>query len=113
MKVREYLTKYNFEIIIKFDTQYNSCIDDFENDFNTLLNVGKSPTKGINIKGYENAIRAMGMKVKAIKSHIENKELLSKMWNYLFATIIAKKRDELFPEEMKKRNRRKLCPVNQ
>jgi len=97
MNTKEYVTKYKLNVADnKFD--HSAFVSDFTNDFITLLEVGNS-TK--NFKGYENAVRAIRMKWDAINNKTVG-NLPDKLWNYFYATVIAKTKEELFPEEIAK-----------
>lgn len=96
MNTKEYVTKYKLNVGNNFN--HNEFIADLTNDFITLLEVGNS-TK--NFKGYENAVRAIRMKWDAINNKTVNC-LPDKLWNYFYATVIAKTKEELFPEQVAK-----------
>ena len=97
MNTKEYVTKYKLNVSDnKFD--HSEFIADLTNDFITLLEVGNS-TK--NFKGYENAVRAIRMKWDGINNKTVG-NLPDKLWNYFYATVIAKTKEELFPEEIAK-----------
>jgi hypothetical protein len=57
MKPLDYVKKYNLDKGDKFN--HNSFVADLAIDFQTLLQVGKGDQ---NIKGFENAVRAIRMK---------------------------------------------------
>lgn len=101
MKTKEYVKKYNLNVSDKFD--HSEFVADLTVDFITLLEVGKSTE---NIKGFDNAVRAIRMKFDAINNKTVGC-IPEKLWNYFFATVIAKMREELFPEVMKKRQQEK------
>lgn len=97
MNTKEYVTKYKLNVQDnKFN--HNDFISDLTNDFITLLEVGNS-TK--NFKGYENAVRAIRMKWDAINNKTVG-NLPDKLWNFFYATVIVKTKEELFPEEIAK-----------
>ncbi len=97
MNTKEYVTKYKLNVQDnKFN--HNDFISDLTNDFITLLEVGNS-TK--NFKGYENAVRAILMKWDAINNKTVG-NLPDKLWNFFYATVIVKTKEELFPEEIAK-----------
>jgi DnaJ-domain-containing protein 1 len=81
-------------------------LDAFSEDFSTLLMVGKARE---NIKGYENAIRAMHTKMDAIKDQCNPtlKSSVQKAWDIFYASIVAPMREDLFPKEMEKRRQEK------
>jgi hypothetical protein len=97
MNTKEYVTKYKLNVQ---DNKFNHTdfVSDLTNDFITLLEVGNS-TK--NFKGYENAVRAIRMKWDAINNKTVGC-LPDKLWNFFYATVIAKTKEELFPEEIAK-----------
>jgi hypothetical protein len=99
MKTKEYVSKYNLDKGVNFN--HNGFISDLTFDFITLLEVGNS-TK--NIKGYENAVRAIRMKWDAISNKTAG-VLPDKLWNYFYASVIAKTRNELFPDVMAQRKK--------
>lgn len=96
MNTKEYVTKYKLNVSNQFN--HNEFVADLTNDFITLLEVGNS-TK--HFKGYENAVRAIRMKWDAINNKTVNC-LPDKLWNYFYATVIAKTKEELFPEQVAK-----------
>lgn len=97
MNTKEYVKKYGLSVADhKFD--HSEFTSDLTNDFITLLEVGNS-TK--NFKGYENAVRAIRMKWDAINNKTVGC-LPEKLWGYFYATVIAKTKEELFPEEIAK-----------
>lgn len=96
MNTKEYVTKYKLNVSNQFN--HNEFVADLTNDFITLLEVGNS-TK--NFKGYENAVRAIRMKWDGINNKTVG-NLPDKLWNYFYATVIAKTKEELFPEQVAK-----------
>jgi len=99
MKTKEYVVKYSLDIGDNFN--HKEFISDLTYDFIALLEVGNS-TK--NIKGFDNAVRAIRMKWDAINNKTVG-QLPDKLWNFFFATVIAKSREELFPEVMAHRRK--------
>jgi hypothetical protein len=97
MKPLEYVKKYNLDQGVNFN--HNEFISDLTFDFITLLEVGNA--RG-NFKGYNNAVNAIRMKWDGIDKKTAGR-LPEKLWNYFFGSVIAKLREELFPEEMEKR----------
>jgi hypothetical protein len=100
MKPIGYIRKYKLDKTKRFD--HNKFIADLTLDFLTLLEVGKGNE---NIKGFENAIRAIRMKWDGIDN--KTRALPEKLWKYFYATVVAKMREEIFPEEMKQRKEKK------
>lgn len=96
MKPVEFITKHGLD---RDHFSHDHFIQDFTFEFLTLLEVGKAKE---NIKGYDNAVRAIRAKWDAIKKRVGNK-LPEKIWNYFYATVVAKMQEEMFPEEMAKR----------
>lgn len=71
-------------------------------DFSGLLETGDGMS---NIKGFENAVRALRSKWEGIR--MKSGKVSEKGWNYFFATKIAPMREELFPKEMTRRKNEK------
>lgn len=101
MKPLDYIKKYNLDNGVNFS--HNEFISDLTLDFITLLEVGNA--RG-NIKGYNNAVNAIRMKWDGIDKKTAG-QLPEKLWNYFFASVIAKLREELFPEEMQRQRQEK------
>ena len=101
MKPLDYIKKYNLDKGVNFS--HNEFISDLTLDFITLLEVGNA--RG-NIKGYNNAVNAIRMKWDGIDKKTLG-QLPEKLWNYFFASVIAKLREELFPEEMQRQRQEK------
>ena len=101
MKPLDYQRKYNLTQGVNFS--HNDFVADLTQDFLTLLEVGNSFK---NLKGFENAVRAIRMKWDGINKKTAG-NLPDKLWNYFYASVIAKMREELFPNEMEKLRREK------
>jgi hypothetical protein len=101
MTTKEYVVKYKLSASNKFN--HTDFVEDLLMDFMTLLEVGKSPSKGLNIKGFENTVNALRQKWDAIHNKTVDGGLPEKLWGFFYATKIAKMREELFPQEMKRR----------
>lgn len=97
MTAKEYVTKYNLNISDKFN--HSDFVQDLASDFIALLEINKAND---NIKGFDNAVRCIRMKFDGI-----NKKTVGlipdKLWNYFFATVIVKLREELCPKDVQKR----------
>lgn len=104
MKTKEYVEKYELNLNDKFD--HDLFIADLTNEFFSLLEVGKNKDGNINIKGYENAVGCIRRKWDAINNKTLG-QIPEKLWNYFYATVVAKMREEMFPEEMKMRAEKK------
>ena len=97
MKPKKYIEKYELNVNDKFN--HSEFVQDLTFDFISLLEIGKARE---NIKGYENAIRAIRMKWDAINNKTVG-QLPDKLWGYFYASVIATMREELFPEIMEHR----------
>lgn len=111
MKPKEYIKLFNLDqpVMGVWNNHHfpmKKILDAFSDDFSTLLMVGKARE---NIKGYENAIRAMHTKMDAIKNqcHPQFKVAVQNAWNIFYASIVAPMREDLFPKEMEKRREEK------
>lgn len=104
MKPKDYIDKYQLSISGNVDKfNHKEFISDLTLDFMTLLEVGRATE---NIKGYENAVNAIRMKWNGINNKIIG-QLPNKLWNYFYATVIAKMREQLFPTIMAERQKEK------
>lgn len=103
MTTKEYIIKYKLNASNKFN--HDEFIEDLLLDLMTLLEVGKSPTKGLNIKGFDNAVNALRQKWNAIHNKTVDGGLPEKLWGYFYATKVVKMKEKLFPEQMEARKR--------
>ena len=104
MKTKEYITKYKLDEdggVNKLN--HNDFVADLTIDFMTLHEVGNS-TK--NIKGFENAVRAIRMKWDGVNNKTVG-QLPDKLWSYFYAKVIIGYKQELFPEILKAREEAK------
>lgn len=99
MKPLDYQKKYN--LLHGTNFSHNEFVADLTQDFLALLEVGNSFK---NIKGFENAVRAIRMKWEGINKKTAG-ILPEKIWNFFYATVIVKMREDLFPSEMERRRR--------
>jgi hypothetical protein len=113
LKPKEYIKQFNLDqpvMGVWNDHHFpmTKVLDAFSEDFSTLLMVGKARE---NIKGYENAIRAMHTKMDAIKDQCNPtlKFSVQKAWDIFYASIVAPMREDLFPKEMEKRREKKAA----
>ncbi len=97
MKTQDYVRKFELNINDKFS--HNEFVADLANDFIVLLELNKAQD---NIKGFENALRALRMKWDAINNKTVGC-LPDKLWNFFFATVVVKLREELCPKDMEKK----------
>lgn len=95
MTTKEYVLKYNLFKSDKFN--HNEFVSDLTLDFITLLEVGKAKE---NIKGFNNSVNAIKMKFDAINNKTAGN--IERIWNYFFATVVVKFRENMFPEQMQK-----------
>ena len=101
MKPLDYQKKYN--LLNGTNFSHNEFIADLTQDFLVLLEIGNSFK---NIKGFENAVRAIRMKWDGVDKKTAG-QLPEKLWNYFYASVIVKMREELFPSEMERRRKEK------
>lgn len=101
MKTNEYIDKYKLNETIIFDNQ--SFVNDLNNDFKIELNKRKDKNNYVPITGFENAAKCIYEKWESINNKIPVK-IEDKIWKYFWKVYVADLRDQLFPEEMKKRN---------
>ena len=110
MKPLNYIVKYGLD---KPHTKirFEDIVEDFQVDFMALLEIGKARE---NIKGYENAIRAMHNKFEGIemKSDASNRKAIKACWNKFYAICAAPLREKLFPKEMAERMAAKKARVD-
>lgn len=97
MKTKDYVKKYKLDQNDKFN--HAEFTVNLTTDFMTLLEVGKAQN---NIKGFDNAVRAIRMKFDAINNKTVG-NIPEALWKYFYATVVVKLREELFPELMHKR----------
>lgn len=102
MKPLEYIHKYKLDETDKFS--HNLFVDDLTSDFLVLLELTKNKDGQVNIKGFEQTVRAVRDKWDAIQRKTANK-LPDKLWNYFFASFLAPMRENYFPTEMEKRRK--------
>ena len=97
MKTQEYVKKFELNKSDKFN--HTEFVADLANDFIVLLELNKAED---NIKGFDNALRALRMKWDAINNKTVG-NLPEKLWGYFFATVVVKLREELCPKDMEKK----------
>ena len=105
MKTNEYIRKYKLNEGLK-ELNHSTFIQDFTTDFLTALEIGRNKEGYLNIKGFENSVRAIRQKWDGIDKKTMG-QMPEKLWNYFYATVIAKMKNELFPEEMAARKAKK------
>lgn len=97
MTTKEYILKYKLNLSDRFN--HSDFVQDLASDFIALLEMNKAND---NLKGFDNAVRCIRMKFDAIS----NKTLgvmPEKLWNYFFATVVVKLREELCPKDMQRK----------
>lgn len=97
MNTKEYITKYQLNISNKFN--HSDFVKDLSIDFIAFLEINKAND---NIKGFDNALRCIRMKFDAISNKTIG-ILPEKLWNFFYATVIVKLREEICPKDMQKR----------
>lgn len=97
MTTKEYVNKYGLHLSDKFN--HSEFCQDLASEFICLLEYNKAND---NIKGFENAVRCIRMKFDSISNKTLG-VLPEKLWNYFFATVIVKLREELCPKDMQRR----------
>jgi len=97
MTTKEYVKKYKLDISNKFD--HSEFVKDLASDFIALLELNKANN---NIKGFDNAVRCIKMKFDAISNKTAG-VTPERLWNYFYATVIVKMREELCPRDMQRR----------
>jgi hypothetical protein len=105
MKPLQYVQKYNLNTNSNFN--HSEFIQDLTTDFLTLLEISKTSTGKYVLAGFENTVRAIRQKWDGISNKTIGVGLPDKLWNYFYATVIVKMRQELFPDEMKRRQQEK------
>jgi hypothetical protein len=103
MKSKEYVSKYSLSLGLK-SHQHNDLIKDLSIDFIDLLKVGNAKE---NFKGFNNAVNAIRMKWDGINKKTVG-SLPEKLWNYFYAAIIIKTKEELFPKEMEAERQKRI-----
>lgn len=98
MTTKEYVKKYELNINDKFN--HSEFVSDLTSDFIVLLELNKAND---NIKGFDNALRALRMKFDAINNKTVGC-IPEKLWGYFYATVVVKMRDEMCPKDMERRN---------
>jgi len=99
MTTKDYVKKYNLDISDRFN--HTDFCQDLASEFICLLEANKAND---NIKGFDNAVRCIRMKFDAISNKTAG-VLPEKLWNYFFATVIAKLREELCPKDMERKRK--------
>lgn len=94
MTTKEFIKKYKLSESNKFD--HTEFVSDMKTELLALLELNKAID---NLKGFDNSVRCINMKWKAI----ENKTFgvfPEKLWNYFFATVIAPYKNEFCKREV-------------
>jgi DnaJ-domain-containing protein 1 len=94
MTTKEYVTKYKLDLSDRFS--HSDFVHDLASDFIALLEMNKASD---NIKGFDNALRCIRMKFDAISNKTLG-VLPEKLWNYFYATVVVKLKEELCPKDV-------------
>lgn len=97
MTTKEYVTKYKLDLSDRFN--HSDFVRDLAGDFIALLEINKATD---NIKGFDNALRCIRMKFDAISNKTLG-VLPEKLWNYFYATVVVKLREQLCPKDVEMR----------
>jgi hypothetical protein len=104
MKTKEYIKKYNLDIQSKFN--HNDFINDLTVDFISQLEFHTSTFQGLTLVKYQILVKQIREKWNNIS--LKSKEALpDKLWNYFYATVIAKVKEEYFKDYFAKIKREK------
>ncbi|MDO8640871.1 MAG: DnaJ domain-containing protein [Nitrosarchaeum sp.] len=100
MKPKEYIRKYNLETTENFN--HNEFIADLTADFLAVIEIRQN-SNNFNYENFKNCIKDVRQKWDSISNKAKGTGLPEKLWNYFYATIVIKLRDELFGEYLKKK----------
>lgn len=101
MKTKEYVKKYRLNENDKFN--HEDFVSDLTEDFLVLLEVNKANN---NIRGFNNAVNAIRMKFDAVNNKTVGC-IPDKLWNYFFATVVAKLREQMCPQWVENKERKR------
>lgn len=101
MKTKEFIEKYGIQGGWNPKRQAE-FLQDFSSELIVMLEYNKAVD---NIKGFDNALRTIRQKWDAISNKIRF-GLPEGMWQYFFATIVVKLREEMCSREVKARKKR-------
>lgn len=99
MTTKDYVKKYQLDKSDKFN--HSEFVQDLASDLIVLLEMNKAND---NLKGFDNAIRCIRMKFDAIRNKTLG-ILPDKLWNYFYATVVVKLREEMCPLDMQRRRK--------
>lgn len=97
MTTKEYVKKYSLNISDRFN--HSDFCQDLASEFICLLEYNKAND---NLKGFDNAVRCIRMKFDAVSNKTLG-VLPEKLWNFFFATVIVKLREELCLKDMERK----------
>ena len=101
MTTKEYIKKYKLNTSNQFS--HSDFVNDIKSDFLALLEMNNAID---NLKGFENALRCVKMKLAAIANKTLG-QFPEKLWNFFYATVVVKLREELCHREVSKINAEK------
>src|SRR5690348_7317118 len=99
MKPKDYVRKYNLDQGSHFDQ--NSFVKDLTLDFQSTIEFLQSKDQ-LNYERFKSVIKEIRQKYDSINNKSGGK-LTEGLWNYFYATIIVKVRDQLFGEYLRQK----------
>lgn len=99
MKPKEYLKKYNLESTNFFN--HGEFIADFASDFMTTIDL-LSQNNQLSYERFKTVVKEIRQKWDGISNKTKGTGLPDKLWNYFYATVIVKTRDQFFGDMLMK-----------
>jgi hypothetical protein len=100
VKPKEYIKKYNLDKTDHFSHQ--EFIIDLTNDFMAVIEVLQNQNQ-LGYERFKQVIKEIRQKWDSISNKTFGTGLSEKLWNYFYATVIVKVRDQLFGEYLAKK----------
>lgn len=101
MKPKEYLKKYRLDETTNFS--HKGFIADFSADFMTVLELIGN-TNQLSYERFKIIVKEIRQKWDGISNKAAGTGLPESLWNYFYATVVVKARDQLFGEMLKKKH---------
>ena len=101
MKPKEYIKKYKLDVP-NATFSHNAFIADFANDFLAVVEF-HSNSNNWNYTIFKNCITEVRRKWDAISNKMYGTGLPDKLWNYFYATVVVKTKNEFFGEYLKQK----------